>query len=73
MAIPIITYIPLVAGLIEHACGVVTKHRAKIQEVAELVYPGHTAEVNANLDAIVAGCAFFNLLIDALRAYQASH
>jgi hypothetical protein len=71
--IGIITYIPLIAGLIEHACSIVTKHRDKIQSTADTVWPGHSTEVSSALDAIVSACAILNQLIAALRVYQAAH
>jgi hypothetical protein len=68
-----ITYIPLIAKLIEHACATVTKHRDKIASTADTVWPGHSTEVNAALDAVVTACATFNSLLAALRVWQAAH
>ena len=71
MPVPFVTYIPLMLKLLTHLCGVITKHREKVIDVANTVWPGHQTEVEAAFTNISAACDVISALEHALRVFEA--
>lgn len=70
MPIPFVTYIPLMLKLLQHGCSIITKHSAKIVEIANTVWPGHSTEVAAAFANVQAACDVFTALEHALRVFE---
>jgi hypothetical protein len=68
--LPVVSYLPLIVSLLEHLCRVFVQHRTKIDDVVNQVYPGHSAEIAASIDAVVSACTVFQAALAAYRFAQ---
>jgi len=70
MALPVVSYLPLIVSLLEHLCRIFVQHRIKIDQVVNQVWPGHSAEIASAIDAVVSACGVFQSALAAYRFAQ---
>lgn len=70
MALPYVTYIPLIVKLLEHLCKIFIQHQAVISNVAGQAWPGHDAEIAGAVTKINEACTTFQNFLIAVRFAQ---
>lgn len=70
MALPYVTYIPLIVKLLEHLCRLFIQHQAVIADVAGQAWPGHTTDIATAIGQVQSACVTFQNFLIAVRFAQ---